>query len=459
MSERRALLLVMDIALVNGAILTGLWAWTIDYKPFSTGFLLNQVYWFPALSGLWLVSAVLNSFYDGSTTAHIRSTLKALVLLAGLLMAAYLFIYFLASSPGALPRRFVLYFIGISFAYVGVWRYVYIKYLGSSPFQRRAIMVGGSKATSHVIDVIRQYSFPHYHIVGAVKDGISGPEDEIEGVSTLGMVDDLPRLARRLGVSEIIVTSLDYPDGKLVRSLVACQEQGIQITPLPELYEGMTGRIPLDMVEDGWIEVLPLKHASTGVIFPLFKRIADITLALLGLAVLIALFPLVALAIRLDSPGAVFYRQDRIGRGGRRFRAYKFRSMSASCGAGGQSLWTEPGDLRVTRVGRILRATHIDEFPQFWNILKGDMSAVGPRPERVELAEQFDKEFPFYRLRHSVRPGMAGWALINQGNTSSVMDAWVKLEYDLYYIKHQSVWLDIVILLKTLVDGVTLRGR
>ncbi len=123
------------------------------------------------------------------------------------------------------------------------------------------------------------------------------------------------------------------------------------------------------------------------------------------------------------------------------------------------SLWTEPGDTRVTRVGGFLRATHIDELPQLINILKGDMSTVGPRPMPLEMSARFEEEIPFYRLRHSVRPGMAGWALVNQGNTNSVEEALVKLEYDLYYIKHQSLWLDFSILMKTVTDALRLRGR
>ena len=141
------------------------------------------------------------------------------------------------------------------------------------------------------------------------------------------------------------------------------------------------------------------------------------------------------------------------------FRAYKLRTMKKDAERDGRAVWAERHDPRVTRVGRVLRATHLDEFPQLLNILKGEMSAVGPRPERPELAMVLEREIPFYRLRHSVRPGMAGWALIKHGYSSSVEDARIKLEYDLYYIKHQSVLLDLDILLKTFVDSVTLRGR
>lgn len=460
MSERRALLLVADAVLVNLCVILALWAWTIGYLPFTREFLIGELYWFPFLTALWLFSAVLNGLYDTTVTARLRNSARALTQVVALLLGAYLFIYFL-SSPGELPRRFVFYFIGMSFVALGIWRFVYTVYLGRAPFQRRAILVGSDTASSSAAQTVRTLSNPHYNVVGFVNEQVLQRPDlsENEGMAPLGSMEDLPQLARMMGASEVIVTSIEQPNERLVRSLVDCQEQGVQVTPLPVVYEEITGRIPLDLVARGWLSVLPMSHAGTGVIFPLFKRTVDIVLAVMGLSVLLLLLPFVALGIRLDSPGPIFYPQDRVGKGGRRFRAYKFRSMEVQPDDVEQPLWTEHGDSRVTRVGRLLRSTHVDEFPQFLNILKGDMSSVGPRPERIELADQFDKAIPFYRLRHSVRPGMAGWALIKQGNTSSVQDAWRKLEYDLYYIKHQSIWLDLLILLKTFVDAVTFRGR
>jgi len=190
----------------------------------------------------------------------------------------------------------------------------------------------------------------------------------------------------------------------------------------------------------------------------LVKRAMDVVLAGLGLILLGLATPFIALAVYLDSPGPIFYTQARVGKGGRIFRAYKFRSMVPNAELG-QAVWAERADSRVTRVGRILRKTHVDEFPQFVNILRGEMSAVGPRPERPEFVEELTREIPFYRVRHAVKPGMAGWGLVKQGYGASREDALLKLQYDLYYIKHQSLWLDIIILLKTIADTLTLGGR
>ena len=194
------------------------------------------------------------------------------------------------------------------------------------------------------------------------------------------------------------------------------------------------------------IKVLPLKRA------------VDIILASIGLLFLLPFTAFIGSAICIDSPGPIFYGQERIGLGGRRFTLWKFRSMRVNA-ENGKAVWAQRNDSRVTRVGRILRKTHVDEFPQFWNVLKGEMSVVGPRPERPEFAAELENVIPFYRVRHTVKPGMAGWALVCQGYGGSDTDALLKLEYDLYYIKHQSSFFDVVILLKTGIDMIAFRGR
>lgn len=461
LSERKALLLITDLLIVNASILAGLLVWLFQNPgPPVTDFVLSQLYWFPSLTALWLVSSVLNGFYDPRVTSSVRPTMKSLIQLAGVLIIVYALIVFV-SSPGSLPRRFVIYFIAISFYALAAWRLIYTLYLGRRQFQRRAVIVGGgnSASVSMLASAIKDNPSPHYAIVGSVNEDSNTFRYSLDDFPHLGSANELLNIVKRFAISEVIITSLNNPDTDLVRSLIECQEQGIQITPIPTVYEDLTGRIPLDVVQNGWLSALPLHHASTGVIFPLAKRSWDIILAMIGSAVLALIFPFVAIALRLDSPGPIFYLQNRLGRGGRVFRTYKFRSMRMSSEDDGRAVWAEAGDSRVTRVGRFLRATHIDEFPQLLNILKGDMSSVGPRPERPELAAELERIMPFYRLRHSVRPGMAGWALINQGYSGSVQDAYTKLEYDLYYVKHQSVWLDLVILLRTFVDAASFKGR
>lgn len=274
----------------------------------------------------------------------------------------------------------------------------------------------------------------------------------------LGDRHALKRLIRQHGVSTLVLAVTHEVNGELLQTLMDCLELGVEIIPMPVLYEELTGRVPVEHVGDNWYVAMPIDHPGTGGLYPLLKRAMDIVLASLGLFFLALATPIIALAIYLESPGPIIYRQVRVGKGGRLFRVYKFRSMVPDAEKG-QAVWAQENDPRVTRVGRLLRKTHVDEFPQFLNILKGEMSAVGPRPERPEFVAELAKEIPFYRVRHAVKPGMAGWGLVKQGYGSSKEDALLKLKYDLYYIKHQSLWLDLVILIKTILDTVTLRGR
>jgi exopolysaccharide biosynthesis polyprenyl glycosylphosphotransferase len=199
-------------------------------------------------------------------------------------------------------------------------------------------------------------------------------------------------------------------------------------------------------------------NTSTPTFYLLTKRITDIVLGLVGLIGLVLLFPIIALAIYLDSPGPIFYRQERSGKGGKTFNVFKFRSMIPNAETQGKAVWATKDDPRVTHVGKFLRRTRLDELPQVINVLFGDMSIVGPRPERPQFIEQLQESIPFYRARLSVKPGLTGWAQVKYRYGSSVEDALMKLQYDLYYIKHQSLLLDALVILRTVKVVLTFKG-
>jgi len=305
---------------------------------------------------------------------------------------------------------------------------------------------------------LRENGDGSYQVMGFVDDDPGKHGQIIDGVPILGGRRELGTLIARYQVSTLILAITHEVDGELFQTLMESLEHGVEIIPMPVIYETVTGRVPVEHIGDNWYVAMPIHHPGTGALYPLVKRGMDIVLACLGLFFLGLALPFIALAIYLYSPGPIFYSQERVGQGGKIFRVYKFRSMVPDAESEGKPVWAQEGDPRVTRVGRLLRATHVDEFPQFFNILKGEMSVVGPRPERPELVAELEKDIPFYRTRHCVKPGMAGWGLVKQGYGSSKEDALLKLQYDLYYIKHQSVWSDLAILLKTFVDTFTLRG-
>jgi lipopolysaccharide/colanic/teichoic acid biosynthesis glycosyltransferase len=228
---------------------------------------------------------------------------------------------------------------------------------------------------------------------------------------------------------------------------------------MPVAYEELLHRIPVPYLEAEWILRSFVDKARSETFTEMLKRGLDLLGGLVGIILFMVLYPFVALAILLESGTPIFYKQKRMGRGGQCYNIYKFRTMRQDAEADGQPQWAEENDRRATRVGLFLRKTHIDEVPQFFNVLRGEMSLVGPRAERPELVEFFQKHVPFYRARLLVRPGMTGWAQVNQQYASTVDETIEKLEYDLYYITHRSLLMDLRIIFLTPSLILSFRGR
>jgi len=480
--ERRLVLMALDLLAVNGGLLLGL-ALRSGYGLEGT-LVLRRPLWFLLLSLLWLLIAQTFDAYDLRVAGRFSSSAGA-VLKAGLMTAGVYLLIPYVSPPLPASRSallaFPLFAVGALLAGRGLYRVV----LTQPALCRRALIIGAGWAGRTIAEALAEHGDGTYQVVGFVDDdpaklgrGAWGPGSRGEFASgplhlrtsaplplcssahpvVLGNRHSLPDLIRQHRVDTLILAITHEIDGDLLQILMGCVELGVEIIPMPVLYEEVTGRVPVEHVGSNWYVAMPLSHPLTRTFNRMIKRAMDIVLASLGMLFLAPFLPFIALAIYLDSPGPIFYTQERVGEGGRIFKVYKFRSMVPDAEKG-QAVWAQEHDPRVTRVGRILRRTHLDEFPQFLNILKGEMSAVGPRPERPEFVEVLAREIPFYRVRHAVKPGMAGWALVKHGYVSSREDALIRLQYDLYYIKHWSPCLDLVILLKTVVDTLTLRGR
>jgi sugar transferase (PEP-CTERM system associated) len=269
----------------------------------------------------------------------------------------------------------------------------------------------------------------------------------VDPAMVIAMPNDLVAFARAQAVDEIVV-AVDDRRGQLpLDALVTTRLQGLPVTDYVQFAETALGAVDLDNLRHSWF--LDRNGFRAGKLYQLVKRASDIALSA---GLLLATLPLllsVALAIKLESPGGVFYRQERVGKGGRTFMLTKFRSMRDDAEADGRPQWARQGDARVTRVGAVIRKTRIDEIPQAFNVLRGDMSFVGPRPERPFFVETLSSDIPFYRERHHVKPGLTGWAQLNYPYGASVEDAKMKLQYDLFYIKHFSILLDLAIVLQT----------
>ena len=462
---RKTLLIAIDFIIVELTTLLAFWIMAVRAGwLFDGAYLLSHSVWFVFLPALWFFAAFLNDLYAPKQSVDLIAAATALLFTIGLVILVYFGIYFFA-TPGGMPRGIVGYQGAASFVLITLWRAAYIALFRRAAFARKAIIVGAGQAGQTIAQTISQYARVDYRILGFVDDAPAklGQTISIRGLgaplSVIGAARDLPRLVKEQGIPEVILAVTHDIGASLFQALLECKEQGAQITLMPALYEELTGMVPVEHIGAHWKAVLPLDSVEAGGFYPIAKRLFDIVGALIGLTFFLPLVPWLVLAIKLDSRGAVFYTQVRAGKGGKVFNLLKLRTMIAGAEADGNVQRTQLNDSRITRVGRWLRKTRLDEMPQLFSILKGDMSAVGPRPERPEYLTTFDQVIPFHRLRHAVKPGMAGWAVVKYDYVDSIEDAKMRLQYDLYYIKHQSLWLDLIILLRTMGHMLMLRGR
>jgi exopolysaccharide biosynthesis polyprenyl glycosylphosphotransferase len=454
-SERRVLLVAVDTLLVNGAVLAALylWAW-VGQPTFGPDFVRPRWFWFPVLTALWWFLAWLGDLYDLSVAAN-RLEITQRIGFVGLgLLFIYLAAYFLLPRD-ALPRLFFLFFMGIALIGVLLWRWTYVTIFALPPFRHRVLIAGAGWAGRTMAHALVSHSNVDYQVVGFVDDDPEKQGATVAGLPVLGTSRDLLTVVQARRIDDVVMAITHHMQGELFQALMDCRAAGVHVTRMPVLYEQLTRRVPVEHVEQGWVvesmNDLPTLHRPAQWV----KRLLDIVLGIVGTLVFLVLLPFLALAVTLDCPGPIFYRQVRLGLGGRPYRMFKLRTMVPNAEEDGHARWATTDDERITRVGRFLRKTRLDELPQVFNVLHGEMSIVGPRPERPEFIAELQELVPFYRTRLVVKPGMTGWAQIHYGYGSSVQDALVKLQYDLYYIRHWSLWMELYVVLKTI--GVMLR--
>jgi sugar transferase (PEP-CTERM system associated) len=320
--------------------------------------------------------------------------------------------------------------------------------LNNNMFSERVLIVGRGHAATELAREILQHSHLGYEVLGFISGNGNGGTATADEPPVLGSCHDACRLARSLQATRVIVAELDQRGQLALDDLLDCEAFGVPVVRSSAYYEELTGKILLDGPRvKSWLLFSGGLTVPRTVLLP--KRLLDLAVAALGLVVAAPLLFLAALAIKLESRGPVLYRQRRVGLQSRSFEILKLRSMVDGAEAGTGPRWAEQNDQRVTRVGRLLRRSHLDELPQLWNILRGDMSLVGPRPERPELVDRINAFCPLYQKRFGVRPGLTGWAQIMAPYAASIEESKEKVKYDLYYIKNLSFFLDVSILAST----------
>jgi len=319
------------------------------------------------------------------------------------------------------------------------------------------VLVLGTGQVGHLIAELEPTSARPFQIIGFLDDALGASEMVPDGHTLLGKIQDLDVLVEETRPDIIVVAQLDRRGCFPTKTLLECRLRGIRVEDWPAFYEKATGKILVTAVRPSWLIFSDgfVKTPRTEII----KRLFDVSASLLGIILSAPLMLIAAIAIKLESPGPVFHRQPRLGQNGCVFILNKFRSMRRDAEKETGPIWSTEHDPRITRIGVLLRRTRVDELPQLFNVLLGQMSFIGPRPERPEFVEKLQEQIPYYMERLAVKPGITGWAQVKYRYGSSVEDAVEKLQYDLYYIKNLSLFLDLLIVLNTVQVILFARGR
>ena len=387
-----------------------------------------------------------NDFYDLTVVHSSRELIVRLLQAAGAASIVLAALYFVQPDLMIGNGIFVSALFVFLVAILG-WRLAFNSVTGSLRLEERMLFVGtGETARKVARQVLDQHDFA-YRIIGFIDDDASRIGERIVNPGIVGTPADIERLVAAHQVDRIVV-GLSDRRGKLpVEELLRAKMAGVRVEDATTTYERVTGKILLDDLRPSWLIFSDGFRVSR--VARLMKRTIDLTLALVMAVAALPLMVMTALLVLIDDGAPVFYRQERVGENGRTFTLAKFRSMRKDAEKGGRPVWAKDGDDRITRIGRFLRKTRLDELPQLWNVIRGDMSFVGPRPERPFFVEQLSAAIPFYQQRHAVKPGLTGWAQVKYRYGSSLEDAMEKLRYDLYYIKHLSVIFDLTIVFDT----------
>jgi sugar transferase (PEP-CTERM system associated) len=392
--------------------------------------------------------------YDSSILGNHREVLVRLIQVLGTVYSVSVFLYYVY-PPLELGRGIFVIGLMLVAMVLFFWRRLFFAVNSVPELAQRALILGEGPLADLLQHEFETRAELGLRFVGRIQtisnanvDVNRDHSDDSGAAVETDPAEDLFRTVKLLRANRIVV-AMGERRGKLpVEKLLSLKCSGVHVQDGVEVYEAITGKVPIESIRLASLLFSPGCYASR--LHLAYKRFASIVVSITGLLLSLPLLPFIILAIKWTSPGPALYRQRRTGREGVVFYCYKFRTMRADAEADTGPSWAKDDDPRITPVGTFLRKSRLDEIPQLWNVLRGDMSMVGPRPERPEFVEELSREIPYYQLRHTIRPGISGWAQISYKYGSSVEDAKEKLRYDLYYIKNMSAGLDLLIICRTL---------
>ncbi|MBC3757779.1 sugar transferase [Hyunsoonleella sp. SJ7] len=453
-SERKVLLRLFDLVSILFVLYFVGNTFAFDY------FSITQENWkwiFVLVVYIWGFGTIFE-LYDLQKSSKFEKVWVNILLTASVTVLFYLLTPFLTPVLPENRLQILYFFLSILLA-LFIWRFAYINFVTSPRFYRKVLIVG---ETSNIKTILKTFNDadPNYKVVGFINCEIN----KSEKVRFKDLREYHPReiydVIKEENISEIVIATYNSENitSDIYRDLITLLEGGVPIKEYTQVYEELTQRVPVQFVGKDFYKYFPFSRSNQNKMYLFFHRFFDMLISLIGLVFGIALLPLVLLGNLIANRGPLFYNQERIGKNGNLFKIIKFRTMVRNAEMDG-AVWAKKNDHRITPFGRFMRNTRIDEIPQFVNILKGDMSLIGPRPERPHFVRELSQILPFYETRHIVKPGLTGWAQVKTRYGSSIDDSLLKLQYDLYYIKHRSFVLDVNIFVKTLSTVIFFRGQ
>ncbi len=453
-SERKVLLRLLDIFCVLLALyLVGL-VFDFDY------FKINSENWlWSIVLALYLtVFATIFELYNLQKASKFEIVIQNIILASSVTVLFYLLTPFFTPELPENRLQIIYFYISINLA-LFLWRYAYIVLISAPRFFKRVLLIGDARDINAIVASL-QKSDPNYKVIGFINT-----DSRTYVPSGFNPLQEFPltrvgETVKEQSISEVVVAT-PQAEGmtvSLYNQLINLLESGTPIREYTHVYEEITRRVPVQHVDKDFYRYFPFSRSNQNKLYLFFHRVLDLLFSVIGLLFGILISPVILIGNLFGNRGPLFYTQERVGRNGKHFRIYKLRSMVKDAEKDG-AVFASKKDHRVTKFGRFLRRSRFDEIPQFLNVIKGDMSVIGPRPERPVFVKELSEKIPFYEVRHIVKPGVTGWAQVNAKYGASTEDALEKLQYDLYYIKRRSLFLDISIVIKTLSTIIFYRGQ
>ncbi|GAA0871217.1 exopolysaccharide biosynthesis polyprenyl glycosylphosphotransferase [Gangjinia marincola] len=452
-SERIVLLRIFDIVFSLGTLF--LVGQIFDFGYFSIR--VDSWIWSIVLAIYLIIFAEIFELYNLQKASKFYKTFQNITLATSITVLFYILTPFY-TPPLPENRLQIIYFFLSLLTPLALWRYAYVKFVAIQRFNKRILIVGDSFDVDDIKEQLEKAD-PNLTLVGYVDTNKKTAKPKDHHLIEFNVLD-IRRSINEFDINEVVVTSTHDENitAELYSELIYLLENGFPIKEYTQVYEEITHRIPVQHVAKDFYRYFPFSRSNQNKLYLFFQRLFDILFAGIGVLVGSLFLPFILVGNLVGNRGPLFYSQMRVGKNGKVFYILKLRSMVTNAESGGAQ-WAQKNDARITVFGKLLRKSRLDELPQFLNILKGDMSLIGPRPERPVFVRELSRKIPFYETRHVINPGLTGWAQVNAKYASSEEDTLEKLQYDLYYIKHRSFFLDIRIILRTLSTVIFFRGQ